>query len=381
MPETFDTAYLSHVAQSPDAEIRATLARQIGELFCAEDADPSQLADLHLLLELLCEDTVIKVRRTLARSLGRSALVPKDIVRRLVCDVEEVSLPLIELTRSLSVSDLLALLKSGSRLQKQAVSRRRVIERRLAEAIAATDDETLCLTILRNPKADIGERGFEHLVSVFAENETIRTALGRRLDLPLHVSIMLTRQKQDAPADAPLDLVNGTARQSSWRDERYMNLICRTGSSPESMNKTAVLIAQHGEMTASLVLRASFAGMASFVEQALHVISGVPLKKVRSLLYGKARLGSRAIYLRAGLPADAYPAFRLALDLHMDVQQAAIEVTPEAFGRRLVELAVTECEELDPLDRKTMLDLISRLGPDTARYLAQQLGDNLSAAA
>jgi len=104
----------------------------------------------------------------------------------------------------------------------------------------------------------------------------------------------------------------------------------------------------------------------------------VPLRRVRSLLYGRARLGSRAIYLRAGLPDDGYRAFRVALDVFHEVRVDDAVPDRADFGRRIVKRVVTGYEDFSTAEQKMLLDLLVRLGTEETRRLAAQLADRLS---
>ena len=119
----------------------------------------------------------------------------------------------------------------------------------------------------------------------------------------------------------------------------------------------------------------------TFVVEAISILSGVPAKRVRSLLLGKARLGARAIYVRAGLPSEAFRAFRVALDVYSGWKVDGVVTEESLFGRRIIEHIATDHEDIAPEDRKHLLELLAGLGAEGSRELAGQLVNRLAEAA
>ena len=59
-----------------------------------------------------------------------------------------------------------------------------------------------------------------------------------------------------------------------------------------------------GQLTAGLILRALLSGNLTMFEEALADLSGLPLSRVEGLIHDKGSAGFRALYEKAGLPAD-----------------------------------------------------------------------------
>ena len=68
-----------------------------------------------------------------------------------------------------------------------------------------------------------------------------------------------------------------------------------------------------GQLTAGMVLRALLSGNIVLFEEALADLSGMPIDRVTSYIHDRNISGFGALYRKAELPDQAYPAFREAI--------------------------------------------------------------------
>ena len=73
------------------------------------------------------------------------------------------------------------------------------------------------------------------------------------------------------------------------------------------------ICAQSGQLTAGMILRALLSGNVVLFEEALAELSDVPIDRVTSYIHDRNISGFSALYRKAGLPDQAYPAFREAI--------------------------------------------------------------------
>ena len=71
---------------------------------------------------------------------------------------------------------------------------------------------------------------------------------------------------------------------------------------------------QSGQLTAGMILRALLSGNVVLFEEALAELSDVPIDRVTGYIHDRNISGFGALYRKAGLPDQAYPAFREAIE-------------------------------------------------------------------
>jgi uncharacterized protein (DUF2336 family) len=296
--------------------------------------------------------------------------------------MDEICVPLLESTPAMPDSDLAAVAKAGPAIRRLAIARRRQIGAKLARFLIEVGSPVVCVRLMRNPGCRLDKAAFDRIIALHGTDPSVIAAMKKRKDLPVHVAAQL--MVDDDADDLVIELVpDGSTRKGRGglviADQRERAIIGLTeAASGEALDDLIAQLFRSGTLTTSLILRAAFIGNMDFVVRALAQLGGVPMRRVRSLLYGGARLGSRAIYLRAGLPGDGYRAFRVALDVFCEVRIGDAVPDRADFGKRIVERVVTGYEDFSTAEQKMLLDLLVRLGTEETRRLAAQLADRLS---
>ena len=367
-----NAAYLHEVAHDERACVREDLAVQLAQFLDGEGVKQADREAVEPALAVLADDPVLSVRRALAGIIAASPNAPREILRILVCDIDDISLPILENTPAMPEADLASVVKAGPLSRQMAIVRRREISSRLARIIIDICCEDVCVELLRNGGAQIDGAGYERLVGRHGDHEAVRQVLAERGALPVRIAAMMA-------AKMPAEAVRDGAAIAEDRNETILKLI--RASTAHDLRDLAMEFCDSEVLTASLILRAAFIGRMEFVVEALSVLSGVPARHVRSLLLGRGRLGARAIYLRAGLPAGAFLALRIALDVYAEAGPRDAISGEVRFGRRLIERVATDHVGITPEERRYLLGMMASLGPRGARGLAAQLVSRLAEAA
>ncbi len=386
MSEELDISFLLEVAQDPDTSMRLELARQTASFFDDPDADPQDREALTPVLMELADDSVVAVRRSLAEALTYLPNAPRSVIQTLVCDLDEICLPLLKYTRALPECDLKAVVASGTYARQLAVASRSDITPTLAWMIVETRSPKLCLRLVKNTEFQPDAHLFERILELHGGRSDVLEAISERADVPLHIRVLLISSASQNLSS--VQSLKGWLKRDCEKDvlgdvkeQAIVRLICDVAPDADNIHLTVKKLHTTDALTASLIMRASLAGQIQFVEAALQALTGIPEKRVRALLRGKARLGSRAIYLRAGLPLSAYRIFRFALDIFEQHQAASSSVVAEKFGKLVVERVVTVVDDLSIDERKALLEMLARLAGDEARIIAKQLCESMPIAA
>ncbi len=386
MSEELDISYLLQVAQNPDVATRLELARQMASFFQDPDANPQDRVSLTPVLMELANDSVVTVRQSLAGGLAHTPHAPQSIVRTLVCDTDEICLPLLRHTPALPESDLKAVVASGKLSRQMAVASRTGITPVLGRMIIETRSTDLCLRLLNNPEFQPDSRFLERVLELHADDADIIEALSDRPNVPLHIRVLLISSASHNLSSVQslkgwLEKGQEESVLGGVKEQAIVRLMCDTPTDADDIRLTVKALHKVNALTASLIMRATVAGLIHFVEAALQALTGIPEKRIRTLLRGRARLGSRAVYMRAGLPLGAYRIFRFALDIFEQRDCVLTGVSAEQFGKLVVERVVTDADDLPITERRALLELLAKLAGDEARGIAKQLYENMPVAA
>lgn len=146
-------------------------------------------------LEMLARDQIPKVRQILSDALKDVANAPPDVIRRLARDAElAVAAPVLQYSPVLTDEDLLEIVGSNPIPGAlAAISKRSVVNTRVADAIAASDDVDAIAVLLANPSAQIREETLDRLVDRAADIEAWHHPLVNRPQLPARTAQKLAR--------------------------------------------------------------------------------------------------------------------------------------------------------------------------------------------
>ena len=142
------------LAKDPNDEVRCELARKLSRLI--PELKPEQnerLATMAMdVLTTLARDELPRVRAIIAEELKHTKHAPKEVIRELAEDLEDiVSAPILEYSPLLSGKDLLQLIASGMKSKKlAAIARRPKINVQVVDSLVQTGEPEVINDILKN---------------------------------------------------------------------------------------------------------------------------------------------------------------------------------------------------------------------------------------
>jgi uncharacterized protein (DUF2336 family) len=155
------------LADDSDDDVRAQLARKIGQLMPNLPADASErMRELTLeTLERLAHDQLPRVRQILAEEIKALDCIPKHIVMALARDIEAVSAPVLEYSPLLSDADLIEIISTAqASYALLAIARRQPLRASVSEAIATALDVPSVAALLINSSAEIRHQTLDKIV-------------------------------------------------------------------------------------------------------------------------------------------------------------------------------------------------------------------------
>lgn len=138
------------------------------------------------IFRLLAKDADIAVRRSLSENLKLDRKVPKDIVRALANDLEDVAVPMLEFSDVLDDRDLISIVRSAqSRPGHQAaIAKRKNLSGNVSQALIETNIASVACTLFSNDTVKISDGACQKMLENFGDNEEVMEALLVKHGLP-----------------------------------------------------------------------------------------------------------------------------------------------------------------------------------------------------
>lgn len=313
------------LAGDADQEVRAGLAAKIARVapgLSVGEQDRLRRATYEA-LELLARDQIPKVREILAEALKNVADAPPEVIRRLARDAEiAVAAPVLQYSPVLTDEDLLEVIASSPIPGAlSAISKRRIVNTRVADAIAATDDVDAITVLLANPSAQIREETLDRLADRAADIEAWHQPLVERPHLSAKAAGNLARfvaanllqalaDRQDLPPEAAkavaalvrrrLDEMETPATAAARADAPAQADARKAGEEATALMRAQQLKFQN-RLDESTIDTALSGSDHAFVTAALAVLSGLSFATVKKAVQTQSAKGIVAIAWKAGM--------------------------------------------------------------------------------
>jgi uncharacterized protein (DUF2336 family) len=315
-------------------EVRAELAAKIARLMPGLQARENEEAVTLTIatLELLAQDSVVKVRAILAEEIKQLDCIPRDVALRLARDVDAmVSAPILEYSPLLSDADLMEIIASGQVGKAlSAIARRPSLSEDVSDALVQSLDVSAVAALLVNPDARIRKETLDRIVEEAEQIESWHLPLALRTDLSARairriggfVGASLIEQ-----LIARGDLSEATRAHLNRRLRARLEQGGETQSDPENAAQLVAAAKVRGTLDDAFVENAAFAGNREIVVLALAALAQVPEATVRRILSQNGAKPLIALVWRAHL------SMRTAFKIQTAVMKlAARELLPARGG-------------------------------------------------
>jgi uncharacterized protein (DUF2336 family) len=372
--------FLQWVRYAPPGE-RAEATSALARAYLHSDLSHDDLAAAEGAMIMLLDDPSPLVRRALAEVFASAQKAPRVVVHALAADQPEVATPLLARSPLLLEDDLVDLIATGHPEAQVAIATRAPLPASLAAALAEVGAAEACLALLENPDADIALFSVDRIVDRFGHLAPIRENLLDR-DLPMATrQALLTKLSQTlAGFVAGRQWMGPEHAEYAAREACEKATVALAADTPyEEVGELVQHLRQSGQLTAGMILRALLSGNVVLFEEALADLSGVPVERAANYIHDRNISGFRALYAEAGLPDNAYPAFREAIKAMGDGALLGEAGGVARLKRGMVERVLAACAaERDP-GMASLLALLRRFAVEAAREEARMFCEDLVA--
>ena len=379
-----DDSVFMEVIDNGTPALRRKLADQLAAFLSSPDAPEAERQQVVPAALKLTADPVFEVREALAKGLSADPKLHADLLFAIISDDDEIAIPFLSATPALSHWHMLAVLRVGDPLRQAAIALRPDIS---AEAIGyIVDSLPLAINVLLfdNAAARFTPEQYHTLYDRFGETAEMAECLLARTDLPpairiLHARRVASRMHQLVTARgwAP---ANDADEIVADAEENAVLSVLR-GASAEELPRVVSFLLDGEMLTPSIIVRAACLGAMDVVAHTLAQLADVTPKRAREMMTGRSNGAFRSLHAKSGLPQSCFWTLQGACDVAREERQEGVRLTPEEFGRRLIEVLLTRYEQLPLKDRPRQLDFVGRFAADRARLIARRLKSDLMRAA
>jgi uncharacterized protein (DUF2336 family) len=314
---------LVKLQQEPSAEARAAVAKEIGKDYSARLYNRTEEDIAEQIFRLLSRDVEIIVRKALAEEICNSLDLPRDIALKLAHDVEEVSVPFLKHTASLSEDDLIEVVISTKKAAiLQAIAGRESISQELSSALLYRNDIEVIRTLAHNKNATLHPEDITDLLSnkTVLSDESVLDALVERGGLPVTVVEKLFNVVSDTLKKQLTETYHLTRHvaEDSVRTARELVTLGIAGNRSANVEKLVEQLHAKKRLTFSIVIRALCNGDLRFFEASMARLANVPTMNARILIMDPGPLGFKSLYQATPMPAGFMAASKAILDIVME---------------------------------------------------------------
>lgn len=322
------------------------LCRRIG--ISELDGDEKKAAEG--IMTLLAQDAATGVRRALATTLRNSPNLPRAVARKLIDDLEEIALPILEDSPVLADEDLVAILRAGNLAKQYAIAGRETLSENVVDVLVDVGSVDSIARAASNDGAEFTEVSIRKSLDRFPESRHLANSFVDRSYLPVTVVETLVAAISDAalqrlarrhalPPSLAVELAEG------GRERATIDLLDQAGCARD-MTRFVQQLQLTGRLTPSLIIRAVCMGHLRFFEHAVSELAGVPHASAWMMVHDAGPLGLRAVFERAGLPRELFAAARVAVDTYHEIQLEGGATDRARISQRMMERVLTRQQSL-----------------------------------
>lgn len=163
---------------------RIDLARDIGSTYCNDTLSSKEREIALEIVTQLINDEIAAVRAAISKAVAHSPHLPRNLAEKLAEDIDDVALPILELSPVLEDRLLEAIIEGGLVHKMNAIAKREVVSANLCRRIVATGRKTPVIHLLNNPGAKLTNHSMVTIVRVYGDDSGVEKAVLDRGELP-----------------------------------------------------------------------------------------------------------------------------------------------------------------------------------------------------
>ena len=290
---------------------KIVLAKRVGQFLVGDQADVERRT-VENVARVLAQDVSDHVREVLAFELRQCKKLPRDLLNKIIKDIEAVSGPFFGETSIFSNEELTALIPDLEEGVRVWLARRADLHEDVTVALATSGKEPSVTALLRNDRLVLGEQACGLVVSRFGSNRLMMDQMSVRSDLPLSMINMILEKVSDhckraltthynVALPATDIVVDKTMYEVLWQKVAQ--------ATPADIHVFVADLRVQRRLTHEVTLQMAQRGNIHFLVSALALEAGLPKARVQDIL----RLTDPPAFVRlmkmASVPQQYAPKF------------------------------------------------------------------------
>ena len=375
--------FIQWVTTAPP-EKRAKATNALARAYLESNLSPDDFDAAEAAMTFLLDDPEDIVRVALAEVLGGAEEAPRHVILGLLDDKPEIGAMIAARSPLLIDSELVDIAASRSLPFQMAVASRMEVSPVVSAAIAEVTSYRVCMQLLNNPNAGILSRTLLRLTERFGVDPAIQQELLKRDNLPVSARQLILANMSDALRVSAVEAqqmdagrVEDVSREA--RDRATLTLVRNMDEDeiPELVENLRDTL----QLTPVLLLRAICAGQVHFFVEALSLLCETPAQRVMALLNDNSSRALRTLYLKAGLPEEAYAAFAIAFEVYLEQGSVLDSRDQYRFTRTMIERILERYKSVTFGEVDELLSMLRRFSSETARDAAREFVSDQTKAA
>lgn len=343
--------------EEPGTAARAETAAAIAQEFSSGQLSERERRIASDILGAMARDVERQVRWALAEHVKACPFLPHTIAQRLARDVESVALPMLQYSSVLTDQDLIDLVRGGKESNQIAIAQRSEVSTLVSETLVETGRERVIGTLLANHRAEIAEPSYLRVMALFPKNREIHGLVAERPYLPMTtIERLITLVSEELRTQ----LIEGHGFPREFAElltsagrEKALAEGLHGGRENDIVDLVRALNARQA-LSPILILRWLCLGDLHFFQAAMAELAKIPLQNAGVLAFEQGRQGLKSLFDQAGLPANLFAAFRVAVEV---VKEGGADRLDTA--RRIVERLGREYDSVCPEGLEQALSQLS----------------------
>jgi uncharacterized protein (DUF2336 family) len=349
-------------------ENRANATMRLAKAVKNPNLSEKDRAYANKVLAVISEDVSDLVRRALAITLRNSPFIPKEVLGRLIQDIDSIAVPLIQHSPVLTDDDLGLILKSGIAGKIRAVAARADLSNHVIQSLISSGDVNAVQELAANDRITLSAEAAESMIAAYREDDLIKAALLNRASMPMSVVEKLVAVSSDDIADrlyADTNLQRSQTKQIGAETyQRTLVSLPNEHFSEKALKDLVANMKERERLTPTIILRAMGLGQIGMVHYGLSSLAGLSVRKVVLMLHDTGPFALRGLCAKAGLDEAQSLFMSHAIKIYSDLESIGETLSANDFQNRMIERVLTMPKGLSDRDADYFMGILDGLSEE-----------------
>ena len=307
-----------------NGDMRLSIVKQMADLATSSDVTEAELEIVQMVFSEFYRDTLMAVRLEISKTICEADYVSRHLILRMAEDCASVSQFILHHSTKLSPMDLIDHIVRGGAVKQLAIANRQELTNDVVLSLIEHGSIEVIYALVENQSAELDAHNLRQLYINFSMDAGLRGLLCQRDDLPADLRELIAFDVAKT-LEAYVTRLNwlGEKQASTITQKSYEITVVEISADIADVDMMDYIkrLSLEERLTSSLILRSITTGYMKFFEYSLAYLSGMPIKKIHSLLHNPNGSTRRALFSRSKLPQDLHPILTIAIDVYKNMKQ------------------------------------------------------------